>query len=100
MNCGKMTSDIMIHNHLIQLNSGVPRHRKNAIHGCRFILFILFISNTPLTAHIFLLSAENKTALVNERGSPEARVTVSSLRQVTGIQREPVAAGSAAPGYQ
>lgn len=36
---GKMTGDIMIHNHLIQLNSGVPRHRKNVIRGCWFFFF-------------------------------------------------------------
>lgn len=30
---GKTTSDIMIHNHLIQFNSGVPRHRKSGTHG-------------------------------------------------------------------
>lgn len=88
-----MTGDIMIHNHLIQLNSGVPRHRKNVI---RRLLGFFFL-NTATTAHIFSSVHEEQDFVCR---SPEASVTAGSLRQVTGIRRQPVAAGSADPGYQ
>lgn len=95
---GKMTSDIMIHNHLIQLNSGVTRHRKNVIHGCWVFLFFCFLfSDTATDCAHSACTTKNKTVFVTEHRSPEASVTEGCLRQVTGIRQEPVAAD---PGYQ